>query len=71
MIVEPDRAAAISLAVAGAGKGDVVLVAGKGHERGQYIGGTVIPFDDREVAAEAAAARAAAGRRVTGTEYSA
>ena len=71
MIVEPDRAAAISLAVGGAGKGDVVLVAGKGHERGQYIGGTVIPFDDREVAAEAAAARAAAERRVTGTEYSA
>jgi UDP-N-acetylmuramoyl-L-alanyl-D-glutamate--2,6-diaminopimelate ligase len=60
VIVEPDRAAAISLAVAGAGKGDVVLVAGKGHERGQYIGGTVIPFDDRAVAAEAAAARARA-----------
>ena len=55
VIVEPDRAAAISLAVGGAGKGDVVLVAGKGHERGQYIGGTVIPFDDRAVAAEAAA----------------
>jgi UDP-N-acetylmuramoyl-L-alanyl-D-glutamate--2,6-diaminopimelate ligase len=71
VIVEPDRAAAISLAVAGAGKGDVVLVAGKGHERGQYIGGTVIPFDDREVAAGAAAARAAAERRVSGTEYSA
>jgi len=71
VIVEPDRAAAISLAVAGAGKGDVVLVAGKGHERGQYVGGTVIPFDDREMAAEAAAARAAAERRVTGTEYGA
>jgi UDP-N-acetylmuramoyl-L-alanyl-D-glutamate--2,6-diaminopimelate ligase len=69
VIVEPDRAAAITLAVGGAGKGDVVLVAGKGHERGQYIGGTVIPFDDRTVAAEAAAARAAAERRVTGTEY--
>jgi UDP-N-acetylmuramoyl-L-alanyl-D-glutamate--2,6-diaminopimelate ligase len=60
VIVEPDRAAAISLAVGGAGKGDVVLVAGKGHERGQYIGRTVIPFDDRAVAAEAAAARARA-----------
>jgi len=66
VIVEPDRAAAIRLAVAGAGKGDVVLVAGKGHERGQYIRGRVIPFDDREVAAEVAAdiaaARAAAER---------
>jgi UDP-N-acetylmuramoyl-L-alanyl-D-glutamate--2,6-diaminopimelate ligase len=60
VIVEPDRAAAIGLAVRGAAKGDVVLVAGKGHERGQYAGGTVIPFDDREVAAEAAAAAATA-----------
>ena len=59
MIIEPDRAAAIQLAVAGAGKGDIVLVAGKGHERGQYAGGTVIPFDDREVAAEALADAAA------------
>ena len=51
--LQPDRAAAIGQAIAGAGKGDVVLIAGKGHERGQYIGGAVIPFDDREVAAEA------------------
>ncbi len=57
VIVEPDRAAAIGLAIAMADKGDVVVVAGKGHERGQYIGQTVIPFDDREVAAEAAARR--------------
>ncbi|MFI5068164.1 MAG: glutamate ligase domain-containing protein, partial [Streptosporangiales bacterium] len=55
MIIEPDRAAAIHLAVTGAGKGDVVLVAGKGHETGQYAGGTVTPFDDREVAADALA----------------
>ena len=53
VIIEPDRAAAIGLAVAMAGKGDVVVVAGKGHERGQYVGTTVIPFDDREVAAAA------------------
>ena len=59
VIVEPDRAAAIKLAVAGAGKGDIVLVAGKGHERGQYVGGTVIPFDDRMVAAAAATEMAA------------
>src|SRR5262249_50848146 len=37
IIVEPDRAAAIGLAVAMADKGDVIVVAGKGHERGQYI----------------------------------
>ena len=55
MIIEPDRAAAINLAIAARGKGDVVLIAGKGHERGQYVAGEVIPFDDREVAAEAVA----------------
>ena len=59
IIVEPDRAAAIGLAVAMADKGDVIVVAGKGHERGQYIGQKVIPFDDREVAAEALARRRA------------
>jgi UDP-N-acetylmuramoyl-L-alanyl-D-glutamate--2,6-diaminopimelate ligase len=51
--IEPDRAAAIDYAVSLAGKGDVIVVAGKGHERGQYAGGAVLPFDDREVAAEA------------------
>jgi len=59
VIIEPDRGAAIGLAIAGAGKGDVVLVAGKGHERGQYVAGAVIPFDDREVAAGALADRRA------------
>ena len=51
VIIEPDRAAAIATAITGARKGDVVLIAGKGHERGQYAAGEVIPFDDREVAA--------------------
>ncbi len=60
VIVEPDRAAAIDRAIADAGKGDVVLVAGKGHEHGQYIAGSVIPFDDRDVAAEALTRRLAA-----------
>jgi UDP-N-acetylmuramoyl-L-alanyl-D-glutamate--2,6-diaminopimelate ligase len=55
VIVEPDRAAAIGLAVGLAGKGDVVLVAGKGHETGQYVAGTVLPFDDRAVTAAALA----------------
>jgi UDP-N-acetylmuramoyl-L-alanyl-D-glutamate--2,6-diaminopimelate ligase len=57
VIVEPDRAAAIALAVGMAGKGDVVLVAGKGHETGQYVEGNVLPFDDREVTAAALARR--------------
>jgi UDP-N-acetylmuramoyl-L-alanyl-D-glutamate--2,6-diaminopimelate ligase len=68
VIVEPDRADAIALAVGGAAKGDMVLVAGKGHERGQYIGGAVIPFDDREVAAAALRQRRA---REDGAELSA
>lgn len=57
VIIEPDRAAAIDLAIGRAERGDVVVVAGKGHEQGQYISGEVIPFDDREVVAEAIAAR--------------
>jgi UDP-N-acetylmuramoyl-L-alanyl-D-glutamate--2,6-diaminopimelate ligase len=60
VVVQPDRAAAIGLAIESAGKGDVVLIAGKGHERGQYVGGAVIPFDDREVAAAALLHRRAA-----------
>jgi UDP-N-acetylmuramoyl-L-alanyl-D-glutamate--2,6-diaminopimelate ligase len=49
VIVEPDRAAAVAAAVARAESGDIVLVAGKGHEQGQDIAGEVRPFDDREV----------------------
>jgi UDP-N-acetylmuramoyl-L-alanyl-D-glutamate--2,6-diaminopimelate ligase len=50
------RAEAIAQAVAMAGEGDVVLLAGKGHETGQDIGGVVHPFDDAEVARAAAGA---------------
>ena len=50
--VELDRRAAIGQALAQAGEGDVVVIAGKGHEQGQEIGGQVLPFDDRVVAAE-------------------
>jgi UDP-N-acetylmuramoyl-L-alanyl-D-glutamate--2,6-diaminopimelate ligase len=57
VIIEPDRAAAISQAVALATPGDVVLVAGKGHETGQYVDGAVLPFDDRQVTAAALAQR--------------
>jgi UDP-N-acetylmuramoyl-L-alanyl-D-glutamate--2,6-diaminopimelate ligase len=52
-LVEPDRAAAIRLAVREAAAGDVVLIAGKGHEKEQIIVGQVIPFDDAAVALEA------------------
>ncbi len=48
--VEPDRAAAIRRAISEAASGDVVLLAGKGHETYQAAGGRMIPFDDREVA---------------------
>jgi UDP-N-acetylmuramoyl-L-alanyl-D-glutamate--2,6-diaminopimelate ligase len=47
---EPDRRAAIARALRGAGRGDVVLIAGKGHETTQTTGDRVIPFDDRAVA---------------------
>jgi UDP-N-acetylmuramoyl-L-alanyl-D-glutamate--2,6-diaminopimelate ligase len=50
--VEPDRAAAIELALTVAREGDVVVIAGKGHEPGQEIGGTTLPFDDRAVASD-------------------
>jgi UDP-N-acetylmuramoyl-L-alanyl-D-glutamate--2,6-diaminopimelate ligase len=53
-----DRRTAIHDAVAAAGAGDVVLVAGKGHEPGQVLGDRTEPFDDREVAREAIEARA-------------
>jgi UDP-N-acetylmuramoyl-L-alanyl-D-glutamate--2,6-diaminopimelate ligase len=48
--VEPDRRAAIARAIERAREGDVVLIAGKGHEQGQEIAGVKLPFDDREVA---------------------
>jgi UDP-N-acetylmuramoyl-L-alanyl-D-glutamate--2,6-diaminopimelate ligase len=57
VVVEPDRAAAIGLAVARAGAGDTVVVAGKGHEQGQEAGGVVRPFDDRRVLRAAIEAR--------------
>ncbi|MFM8848467.1 MAG: UDP-N-acetylmuramoyl-L-alanyl-D-glutamate--2,6-diaminopimelate ligase [Actinomycetota bacterium] len=48
--VEPDRRAAMSLAFRHANEGDVVIIAGKGHERTQTIGTEVLEFDDRVVA---------------------
>lgn len=52
VVVEPDRKAAIRRAIIDAGPGDVVLVAGKGHEKTQTIGADVLPFDDVSVASE-------------------
>jgi UDP-N-acetylmuramoyl-L-alanyl-D-glutamate--2,6-diaminopimelate ligase len=50
--IDLDRRSAIATAVATAEEGDVVVIAGKGHEQGQEIAGVVHPFDDREVARE-------------------
>jgi UDP-N-acetylmuramoyl-L-alanyl-D-glutamate--2,6-diaminopimelate ligase len=51
--VEPDRARAIERALGRADEGDVVVIAGKGHEGGQEFARETIPFDDREVARDA------------------
>ncbi|HEX5366024.1 MAG TPA: UDP-N-acetylmuramoyl-L-alanyl-D-glutamate--2,6-diaminopimelate ligase, partial [Acidimicrobiales bacterium] len=58
--VEPDRRAAIGLAIQEARPGDVVLVAGKGHETTQAVGDLTVAFDDRVVARQALAATLAA-----------
>ena len=59
VLVEPDRANAIMHAVSSAGSGDVVLLAGKGHEDYQIIGVSKRHFDDREHAAAALRQRGA------------
>jgi len=60
-VVELDRRAAIAAALAAARAGDVVLIAGKGHETTQTIAGVVMPFDDRVVARQLLAPDAARG----------
>ena len=55
--VEPDRALAIRGALSEANDGDVVLIAGKGHEHYQIVGKDKFPFDDREVASSVLRAR--------------
>ena len=60
-LVEPDRAAAIAMAVARAQAADVVLIAGKGHEAYQDVKGVKTPFSDLVHARRALASRAAQG----------
>ncbi len=55
--MEPDRRAAIRRALDAAGAGDVVLIAGKGHETYQEIAGRRLPFDDAVEARDALSAR--------------
>jgi UDP-N-acetylmuramoyl-L-alanyl-D-glutamate--2,6-diaminopimelate ligase len=50
VLVEPDRERAVELALEQARPGDIVLLAGKGHETTQVLKDRTIEFDDREVA---------------------
>ena len=56
VVVEPDRRAAIRLALREARAGDALVIAGKGHESYQILGAETIHFDDREVASDELAA---------------
>jgi UDP-N-acetylmuramoyl-L-alanyl-D-glutamate--2,6-diaminopimelate ligase len=60
-VVEPDRRAAIRVALERAAPGDVVVIAGKGHETGQEFADRTIPFDDRVVARQELASLGVAG----------
>ena len=61
LLTEPDRRAAIAKAIALARPGDLVLIAGKGHEKYQMVGARALPFDDVAVAREALGKRTKSG----------
>jgi UDP-N-acetylmuramoyl-L-alanyl-D-glutamate--2,6-diaminopimelate ligase len=61
VLVEPDRQRAIELAIDQARPGDIVLLAGKGHETMQVLKQGPVPFDDREIARRALQARGYGG----------
>ena len=69
--VETERAAAIYRGIALANPGDIVVIAGKGHESYQILGEQVIPFDDREVARKALRGRSVRSSRPSRTQSSA
>jgi len=62
-IAEVDRAKAIQIAIEQAKPGDIVLLAGKGHEKTQTLRDSVIPFDDAEIAASTIRALAQTGAK--------
>jgi UDP-N-acetylmuramoyl-L-alanyl-D-glutamate--2,6-diaminopimelate ligase len=63
--VEPDRTLAITRAIEEAEEGDVLVIAGKGHEQGQEFADRVVPFDDRDVARDALRRLRAGEERLT------
>ena len=61
-MTNPDRRQAIEQAIRTAKAGDLVIIAGKGHEKYQVIGNRTLPFDDVEVAQAALVGRRRASR---------